>query len=160
MKKAVLLLLLLPCLAPAQEIALLNRNLKSALIVTNELAAKELTTGWFPIVAADLDSVIFVAENLVQSLNKITAPEADIQLLPVGHSQFVVLAQQAGTFINYTIILSTRFGNVGASLEVVTRGSGNRQAAQQLLRFLDYLKNNRHLAQTPPLSAALLQLLR
>jgi hypothetical protein len=67
-----------------------------------------------------------------------------MQIFKAGHSQFAVTTLRAGSYNTYEIYLSTRSGNLGASLELVKRGDGPKKALQQVQVFLDYLKNNRH----------------
>jgi len=143
MKTGILLLLLLPTIALAQNIALLDRNLKKPVVVTQALAATQLAHNLFPIYTTDLDSVIQLLEDLARRISNKDVPEEMMQVLPVGHSQFAITTEPKGNVAVYTIYLSTRIQNLGASLEVVEPKTGNRRTVQNLLLFLDYLKNNR-----------------
>ena len=145
MKTAVLLLLLVPGWVSAQDIVLVDRNLKRPMSLTRTLTPRQLMGNVFPIYRADLDSVIQVTESLTSFINTGVVHEANMQLLTVGHSQFAVTTRRTGTFNSYIIYLNTRSGNIGTSLELVGREDNNRQALQQLLLFMDYLKNNRNI---------------
>lgn len=157
MKRFLLLLLLLPYCMAAQEVILVDRNLKAAMLPMPDGAVQRWAYRWFPVYVADLDSVIQVAESLVRLINESTAQEAVGQLWPAGHTRFAVNVQRTGSSYTYSIFVSTRLGDVGTTLDLVKRQSSSRRAVQQLLQFLDYLKNNRHLIERPSLSAALLQ---
>jgi hypothetical protein len=71
-----------------------------------------------------------------------------MQLLLAGHSQFACTIQGSGENHTFSIVLNTRSGNVGASLDLVEKRDGNRKAVQKIQAFLDYLKNNRHIVAT------------
>jgi hypothetical protein len=141
-----ILLLLLPCFARAQSIALVDRAFKVPLTVTDTLTARQLSGKLFPIYTSDLDSVILLTEYLARYIDAGTVYQPEMHIRAVGHSQFAVTTQRMGQYNTYGIFLNTRSGNLGAALEVVKRGNGNKKAAQQLHLFLDYLKNNRHIA--------------
>ncbi len=141
-----ILLLLLPCFARAQSIALVDRAFKNPVTVTDTLTARQLSGKLFPIYTTDLDSVIVLTEHLARYIDAKAVHEPDMHFRTVGHSQFAVTTQRTGQYNTYGIFLSTRSGNLGAALEVVNPGNGNKKAAQQLHLFLDYLKNNRHIA--------------
>ena len=145
MKTVVLLLWLLPCWAAAQEIVLLDRNLKRPAALTRKLTPGQLMNRAFPIYKSDLDSVIHITEALSHYINTGVVHQADMQLLPVGHSQFAITTRRSGAFNSYIVYLNTRSGNLGASLKLIGQEDNNRQAVQQLLLFVDYLKNNRHI---------------
>lgn len=140
------MLLLLPCFAFTQPIALLDRAFKKPVTVTKALSTTQLSGRQFPIYTADLDTVIQVTEQLARYIDTGAVRPPDMQMLAAGHSLFAVTTNQAGVYNNYTVFLSTRSGNLGATLELVKHGYGNRKAVQQLRLFLDYLKNNRHIA--------------
>jgi hypothetical protein len=147
MKTAFLLLLLLPCVALAQDIALLDRDFKNPIAVTQTVTAAQLSNKLFPVYTTDLDTMVRVLENLARTINTGEVHEPAMQLLPVGHSQFTINTERMGSFNTYAIYLSTRTGDLGASLELVKRGEGNRKTLENLFLFLDYLKNNRHFAE-------------
>src|SRR3954451_24785744 len=88
MKTGILLLLLWPFFAPAQDIALVDRELKRPMLVTQELTLEQLSGKYFPIYATDLDSVIQMIEGLTSLINTGMVHDNNMQLLPVGHSQF------------------------------------------------------------------------
>lgn len=144
--KTLLLLLLLPCFAHAQTITLVDRAFKAPVTVTPALTARQLSGKLFPIYTTDLDSVILLTEHLVHYIDAAAAHEPTMQLRAAGHSLFSITAQREGSYNTYGIFLSTRAGDLGASLELVKPGYGNKRAVQQLQLFLDYLKNNRHIA--------------
>jgi hypothetical protein len=145
-----LMLLLLPLFCDAQEIALLDRHFKKPVLYTNSLQGDALYR-CFPVYRADLDSVIQVTETLLSSVQAGKPPEPDAVFLPAGHSFFAVRTWKTGAYTNYFVVLSTRSGDKGATLELLSEQDGNKKAAQKLLVFLDYLKNNRHLTTTEPL---------
>lgn len=142
---AVFVLLLLPCWVAAQEIALVDRNLKRPMTLTRKLTPSQLMGRVFPIYKADLDSVIKVVESLSKFINTGAVHDANMQLLPVGHSQFAITTRRSGPSNSYIVLLNTRAGNVGASFQLVKQNDNNRKAVHQLLLFVDYLKNNRHI---------------
>jgi len=145
MKTVILLLLLVPCFARAQDIALVDRELKGPMTVTRNLTLRDLSSKLFPIYRADLDSIIHITESLISFIKNRTTREPNMQLVPVGHSQFAITTERSGEYNSYMVFLNTRSNNLGATLELVSRGDNNRRAVQQLLQFLDYLKNNRHM---------------
>ena len=145
MKTGILLLLLWPFFAPAQDIALVDRELKRPMLVTQELTPEQLSGKYFPIYTSDLDSVIQMIEGLTGFINTGMVHDNNMQLLPVGHSQFAITILRAGSFNSYMVFLSTRCENLGATLELVKRHDSSRQALHELFLFLDYLKNNRHM---------------
>jgi hypothetical protein len=155
MKQALLLLLLLPGFAKTQEIVLIDRNLKTPVQPVPAQAEQEWVNQWFSIYANDLDSVILIVENLVRLINRRDVPIE--RLWTAGHTKFVINTQRNGRIYTYAIFVNTHLEDVGTSLNLVKRGSGERQAIQRLLQFLDYLKNNRHLLVKTLLSATLLQ---
>lgn len=148
MKMGILLLLLLPGFAYAQTIALLDRAFKNPVTVTETVTSQQLSGKWFPVYIADFENVIRLTERLVRSINNRTLPSSGTQVLGVGHSRVAITAHGTGVHTTYSIFLSTRSGNIGASLQLVKRDEGNRKAVQELLLFLDYLKNNRHMLES------------
>lgn len=146
MKTTLFLCLLVSRFAAAQDIALLDRGLKNPMTVTNQLTQEQLVSGQFPIYTADLDSVIRLTEALARYINTGAVQKACVQVFPVGRSYFAVTTQAGGAYSTYAIILNTLSGVMGATLEVVKQGAGNKKAMRQLQVFLDYLKNNRHIA--------------
>jgi hypothetical protein len=146
MKTVFFVLLLLPGIALAQTIALLDRNFKKPIAVTETLTREQLSGKWFPIYVTDLDTVIKVAEALAHAISNGTLPPSNTQLIQAGHSHFAVAAQRTGGYTTCNIALATQSGNMGATLLLVRKEDSNRKAAQLLLLFLDYIKNNRHMA--------------
>jgi hypothetical protein len=146
MKRFVFLLLLWPCVAEAQRVLLLDRNLKAAITQTEAPTREQLSGDWFPIEAADFDSVMLLLEDLVRWTDTSVVLHTDMQLLTAGHSHFAIATQHDNGYNVFGITLSTRLRDVGASMELVKRGTGGRQTVRQLLRYLEYRKNNRHMA--------------
>lgn len=142
--KTCVLFLMLPILAGAQSIVLLDRAYKSPITVTETITQGQ-SGKWFPVYIADLDKVIRLTEQLAASINRGTIVSSSLQILPVGHSHFAITMQHAGAYSSYSISLATRSGNVGTFLQLVTQNQGSKKALQELLLFLDYLKNNRHI---------------
>lgn len=145
MKTCIVLLYILPVCAYAQSIALLDREFKNPITVTETLTRDQLSGRTFPIYTADLDVVIRLTEKLARSLVSGTQPLSGMELLPAGHSHIAVATQRTGAHTTYSVSLSTRSGDVGTFLQLVKRNQGNKRAVQELLLFLDYLKNNRHM---------------
>lgn len=145
MKTVLFLFLFISRVAVAQEIALLDRAFKNPMALTQKLTIEQLGGKQFPVYKADLEAVIRLMENLSRYINTGTVHETATQLLPAGHSNLTVAMQRTGAYCTYTVFVNTRSNDIGASLEVVKSGSGNKKALQQLQAFLDYLKNNRHI---------------
>lgn len=143
MKTGLLLLLLLPRVAPAQAIAWLDRNFKNPITVTKTNVAAPLSHNVFPVYTTDLDTIIGLLENLARSLDTGTPKETKTQLLQAGHSLLAVTTEHSGGSGIYTIYLTTRLENKGLSLAIVPHGTNNKKAVQNLLLLLQYLKNNR-----------------
>lgn len=146
MKTGFLILLLLPGIALAQTIALLDRNFKIPVAVTETLTREQLSGKWFPVYIADLDTMIQLVEALARSVNHRTLPPSYAQVIQAGHSHVAVTTERSGGYTTCSIALATRCGNIGAVLQLVRKEDSNRKAAQLLLAFLDYIKNNRHIA--------------
>lgn len=145
MKTCLFLLLAISRFAVAQDIALIDRHFKNPMSVTKKLTVEQLSGKQFPVYIADLDSVIRLTETLSEYINAGIVHEPDMQIFQVGSSHFAINTERKGVYNMYSIFLSTKAGNVGASIELVKRGDGNKKAVQRLQVFLDYLKNNRHM---------------
>lgn len=136
---------MLPLFGKAQSIALVDRDFKRPMTLTQTLSIAQLAGRHFPIQTADLDSVIEVTATLARQIADRTAPEAEMQVITAGKSRFAITIQKAGNYNTYRVLLSTVSGNLGASLELVNGRDNNYSAVQKLYIFLDYLKNNIHL---------------
>lgn len=136
---------MLPLFGKAQSIALVDRDFKRPMTLTQTLSIAQLAGRHFPIHTADLDSVIEVTATLARQIADRTAPESEMQVITAGKSKFAITIQKAGNYNTYRVLLSTMSDNLGASLELVNDRDNNYSAVQKLYIFLDYLKNNIHL---------------
>jgi hypothetical protein len=146
MKCGMLLFIIFGHVAAAQEIVLVDRDFKRPVSFTRQLTGSQLLSKRFPIYTTDLDSVIAIMEVLSEYLNTGKPHVTTTQVLPVGHSRIMVNTKSAGSGNSYDIFVTTRSEDLGAVMELVKNGAGNKKAMQQVQVFLDYLKNNRHLA--------------
>jgi hypothetical protein len=142
MKCALNLLLLLPLFCGAQEIVLLDRRFKEPIRVSGPVTGEALNRS-FPVYRSDLDSVIQITESLLSSLHSGKPPKENTRFVQAGHSLFAIRTWNVGAHSTHFVVLSTRSGNKGATLALVTEKDGTKKAARKLLVFLDYLKNNR-----------------
>ncbi len=143
MKALFFLLWLLPAAGAAQTYALLDRDFKRPLIVTDAITTDLMHDRRFPVYTKDIDSLISFTERLQKHMNTgKTYDEATVRY-DVGGSWFMAQREKIGKVNKYHITINTRAQDVGASLELVSDTDGSKAAAQKVNIFLDYLRNNR-----------------
>lgn len=144
MKTLLLLSVLLPVLAGAQKLALIDRSFKTPISFTDSVSRLQVLQNRFIIYSQDIDSLIRVTERFAQYINTGKVHEPATFDIFTGHSHIVAMTRKAGHINSYHLVLSTRTDNIGTSITIVS-SAGKRKAMQKLNIFLDHLRNNRSL---------------
>ena len=140
MKKLLFLFCILPLLSVAQKYALIDRDFRKPIVLTDNL--QDRMDGAFIIHKKDATAIIQKLETFTKLYQHRLQPN-DRSYIEVGNSNFVMYKEKDTKYHGLMIVLNTRAANIGSSLELVHLEDGNRLALQKLLVFLDYLRNNK-----------------
>lgn len=142
MKAVFLLLLSLPFYAGAQQLVLIDKQLKNPITVVQQVNGERLNGRLFPVYGTDLDSIMLVTNWFIQQLDDSRLAPSESTIKTVGQSRFIAQASSNGNVQYYTIQLITRTGNEGYVFELINNKDGHKKRVQKLRTFLDYLRNN------------------
>ena len=143
MKHLLLFILLVPLAGSAQKFALLDRDFKRPVVITDTLTSVIGSDRRFPVYIKDIDSLILFTEQLARNIYAGKTYEDQTVYSAVGSSWFLAHREKLRSVNKYYITLNTRANNIGSSMELVSNFDGNRAALQKIYIFLDYLRNNR-----------------
>ena len=130
--------------ACAQEVVLMDRNLKQPVKLVNTVTLGVLQNGYFPIYKSALDSTINVLEYILEK--QVQQREFKYLNRPVemeGTQVVGNLSRHAGTHI----FLKTTVGTYTTFMDLVSGKEAPFQRERKLYQLLDYLKNNRPLVE-------------
>lgn len=141
MKLFFLILVFFPFAGSTQEAILIDRSFYAPVNVVDTVIMEQVVAGSMPVLIRDIDSVLSVADRLMETIFR-GGPQPDGLLdLKAGNSRWTVRMETQGWRKQYTIILNTKFGLFETYLVVASNEMGKR-ALQRLSIFADYLRNN------------------
>ena len=144
MKVLFFLMNLVPAVAGAQELIMIDRNFQKPFEPCDSITLTNLSRGGFPMYMAEIPAVVNRLEEYTKhiALGK-ELPEGSDTL----HLKHCMLFLSRNT-ANYFCVLQTRNDKYSVPL-VLASGTGRKETVMRLSRFIDYLRNNRSVALQP-----------
>lgn len=140
--KPLLLLLLLPLIATAQKIALVDRGFKKPLRFTDSATMDHLFDQFFPVYVRDADAIIKNVEWLIARIDSSSKQLSIDQEIIVGNSKFIYAISGMQHNARHQLVLTTRTSSLTTSVKLFEFNDSRKRAIQRLLIFSDYLRNN------------------
>lgn len=136
MKKLLFLILMYTQTANAQQLALLDRNLRDPFLLRDTFTLQDVATGFFPLYIEDIPAVVEQLENFAQQL---AAPDAVQE--PAGNfsAPHVHLFLQRRNNLYSCVLQST---NKQFSVPWIIGQGGRKGTLREISRFLEYLRQN------------------
>jgi hypothetical protein len=142
MKPLLLFLMLLPLVATAQKIALIDRGFKKPVQFTDSATMDHMFENFFPVYVRDIGAILKKTEWLIAQIDTGSKQPSIDNEISVGNSTFVYASSGMQNNARHQLVLATRTSGLSTSVKLFEFNDSRKRSIQRLLIFSDYVRNN------------------
>lgn len=140
MKPLIFFLLIWTQTAGAQQLALLDRNLKEPFLLRDTFTLQDVAQGSFPLYTEDIPAVIGQLQSLARQLASPNMPPAEPHTFAARHAHLFLLRKNN----LYSCVLQS--SNKQFSVPMVVGRGTRKSTLKEISRFIEYLRQNKAVA--------------